>query len=155
MKYLIILFLIITILQFKPLRLSEVEKLIPKTITVEVVGHLKTPGLFEVENYSTINDLVKDLELFEDSSLDHYSLTEQLVANQVISVGQKSKEKKISINSASKEELMSLRGVGEVMADRIITYRNENGGFSKLDDLKNVKGIGDKVFLNIKDFIIL
>ena len=65
MKYLIILFLIITILQFKPLRLSEVEKLIPKTITVEVVGHLKTPGLFEVENYSTINDLVKDLELFE------------------------------------------------------------------------------------------
>ena len=155
MKYLIIFFLIITILQFKPLRLSEVEKLIPKTITVEVVGHLKTPGLFEVENYSTINDLVKDLELFEDSSLDHYSLTEQLVANQVISVGQKSKEKKISINSASKEELMSLRGVGEVMADRIITYRNENGGFSKLDDLKNVKGIGDKVFLNIKDFIIL
>lgn len=155
MKYLIILFLIITILQFKPLRLSEVEKLIPKTITVEVVGHLKTPGLFEVENYSTINDLVKDLELFEDSSLDHYSLTEQLVANQVISVGQKSKEKKISINSASKEELMSLRGVGEVMADRIITYRNENGGFSKLDELKNVKGIGDKVFLNIKDFIIL
>lgn len=155
MKYLIILFLIITILQFKPLRLSEVEKLIPKTITVEVVGHLKTPGLFEVDNYSTINDLVKDLELFEDSSLDHYSLTEQLVANQVISVGQKSKEKKISINSASKEELMSLRGVGEVMADRIITYRNENGGFSKLDDLKNVKGIGDKVFLNIKDFIIL
>ena len=50
---------------------------------------------------------------------------------------------------------MSVSGLGEVMADRIITYRNENGGFSKLDDLKNVKGIGDTVFLNIKDFIIL
>lgn len=155
MKYLIILFLIISIVQFKPLRLSEVEKLIPKTITVEVVGHLKSPGLIEVANYSTINDLLKDLELFEDSSLDHYSLNEQLSHNQVISVAQKSEVKKLSINSASIEELKSLKGVGEVMAARIIAYRNEHGGFSKLEDLKNVKGIGDKVFLNIKDFIIL
>lgn len=155
MKYLIVLVIILSLIQLKPLKLSEVEKLIPKTITVEVVGHLESPGLIEVDNYSTIEDLISRLELFDDSCLDHYSLTEQLVDNQVISVGQKGQEKKISINSASVEELKTLKGIGEVMANRIIAYRNEQGGFSSLDDLKNVKGIGEKVFLNIKDFIVL
>lgn len=41
------------------------------------------------------------------------------------------------------------------MAERIILYRKENNGFKSLEDLKNVKGIGEKVFSNIKDFIIL
>lgn len=155
MKYLIILIVILSIIQLKPLKLSEVEKLIPKTITVEVVGHLKTPGLIEVENYSTIKDVIEKLELYKDSNFDHYSLNQQVVDNQVISVAKDKEEKKLSINSASLEELMSLKGIGEVMANRIITYRSVNGGFNKLEDLKNVKGIGEKVFLNIKDFIVL
>ena len=52
---------------------------------------------------------------------------------------------KIDINSADVEELMSLRGVGEVRAKAIVTYRQTNGPFQSLDDLKNVPGIGDKI----------
>ena len=60
---------------------------------------------------------------------------------------------KISINSASKEELMTLNGIGESKADAIINYRNENGLFKTIEDLKNVSGVGNSVFEKIKNNI--
>ena len=51
----------------------------------------------------------------------------------------------VNINSASKEELMTLKGIGETTAEAIIEYRKENK-FTKIEDIKNVKGIGDKKF---------
>lgn len=62
---------------------------------------------------------------------------------------------KVSINSASKEELMTLSGVGEAKADAIISYRQNNGNFKSLEDIKNVSGIGDALYEKIKDNITL
>ena len=62
---------------------------------------------------------------------------------------------KINLNTASKEELMSLSGIGESYADRIIEYRSNNGPFQSIEDIMKVKGIGDKIFLSIKDRIIV
>ena len=59
---------------------------------------------------------------------------------------------KININTASKEQLMILKKVGEKIADRIIEYRNAHP-FKKIEDLMNVKGIGQKVFDMNKDLI--
>ena len=50
---------------------------------------------------------------------------------------------------------MTLTGIGEAKADAIINYRNENGSFKQIEDIKNVSGIGDSVFEKIKDNIIL
>ena len=61
----------------------------------------------------------------------------------------------VSINTASKEELMSLSGIGEIKAQSIINYRNQYGSFKKLEEIKNVKGIGDSVFEKVKDNITL
>lgn len=58
----------------------------------------------------------------------------------------------VNINIASKDELMTLNGIGEVMADRIIEYRNGNR-FKTITDIKNVKGIGDATYEKIKDHI--
>ena len=60
---------------------------------------------------------------------------------------------KISINTATKEELMKLNGIGESKANTIIEYRNANGPFKNIEDLKNVSGIGDVAFEKIKDDI--
>lgn len=62
---------------------------------------------------------------------------------------------KISINKASASELMVLPRVGEKIAQRIIDYRTKNGGFKTLEELMNVKGIGDKTFARLKDKITL
>lgn len=60
---------------------------------------------------------------------------------------------KININTATVEELSSLKGIGLKKANAIIAYRNENGPFAVIEDIKNVKGIGDKIFEGIKDQI--
>ncbi len=67
----------------------------------------------------------------------------------------KSTNLKVSINTATKEELMTLSGIGESKAEKIITYRNDNGKFNSIEDLKKVSGIGDSIFDKIKDKITL
>lgn len=58
---------------------------------------------------------------------------------------------KININTASQQELMTLDGIGETLSARIIAYRESHGGFDSIEELKNVNGIGDKRFANIRD----
>ncbi len=62
-------------------------------------------------------------------------------------------EDKINLNTASAEELTSLPGIGEVLAARIVAYREEHGPFQTLDDLMQVSGIGSKVVEEIRDLV--
>jgi competence protein ComEA len=58
---------------------------------------------------------------------------------------------KINVNTASAEELTALPGIGKSYADRIVEYREKNGPFKKVDDLLNVRGIGEKTLERIRD----
>ena len=60
---------------------------------------------------------------------------------------------RLNINTATSEELQTLRGIGPALAQRIIEYRQTSGGFSTVDDLTNVKGIGAKTLEKIRDSI--
>ncbi len=63
------------------------------------------------------------------------------------------RDKPIDINRATAQELQSLRHIGPVIAKRIVAYREQHGAFSATQDLKRVKGIGEKIFADINPFI--
>ncbi len=63
--------------------------------------------------------------------------------------------KKININKAAEKELTRIKGVGSVLAARIILYRKQNGDFRKTEEIKNIKGIGPKTYEKIKDSLTL
>lgn len=71
----------------------------------------------------------------------------------VQTVNEKGGNGKVNINTATQSELENLPGIGESIASRIIEYRQQNGKFSKIEDLQNVKGIGDAKFNNMKEYV--
>lgn len=59
----------------------------------------------------------------------------------------------VNLNTAAAAELETLPGVGPAMATRILEYRQKNGGFKKIEELMNVRGVGEKMFLKLKPMI--
>lgn len=62
---------------------------------------------------------------------------------------------KVNINAAGVDELVTLPGIGKAYAERIVEYRQKNGPFKKVEDILNVRGIGEKTFERIKDRLTL
>ena len=126
-----------------------------KLISIEVRGEVDDPGIYEFVLGSTFNDLFKTIKLKNDADISSFNLNSTLSNKQVIIIPKLKENKLISINSASLIELSSLKGIGNSLAQRIIEYRENNNGFKSIEEIKNVKGIGDKKFENIKEYITL
>jgi competence protein ComEA len=153
-----------------------------KDIKVYISGEVKSPGVVSISNNDRLIDAVDKLGgLTSNADLNRVNLAlkiedgnhyiipkigEEINAgdtntnqnmnnnnNSSLEVTNNTSNSKVNINTASEAELDSLPGVGEVTAKKIIDYRNENGKFSSIEDIKNVKGIGDNKFEDIKDSI--
>jgi competence protein ComEA len=61
----------------------------------------------------------------------------------------------VNLNTATAADLETLPGIGQATAARILEYRQKSGGFKKIEDLMNVKGIGEKTFLKLKPLVTL
>jgi len=70
-----------------------------------------------------------------------------------LQAGSKSADPKVNINTAASEELQKLPRVGPAVAQRILDYRKENGNFKRIEDIMKVRGIGEKVFGQIRELI--
>ncbi len=146
------------------------EDTYPEEIVVHISGQVHNPGVVKLEPGARVIDAVNAAGgLKNDADLDKINLAKKLQDEDKIyipKIGEDIDENlldfqnsaedgnKININTCTKEELMSLPGIGEVLADRIIQYR-EKTPFKKVEDLMNVSGIGEKKFESIKDMIIV
>lgn len=144
-----------TIFIFIDYKIVDIKQMESATIEVEVKGNGAKNGIYSLEKYSTINDLLKIIEIEEDADLSSYNLQQPLKNNDVITINVYQEPAKISINNATLDELCTLDGIKEKTAQKIIDYRNSNGPFQSLEELMEVPGIGEAKFNKLKDKISL
>ncbi len=137
---------------------------------VDISGEVKNPGVYQVKKGTRLVDLIEKAGgLTQKANLDAINQASFVEDGSKIIIPSKdgSSESsgetgetssgitatgKVNINQASQDELMTLPGVGAVIAQRIIEYRSANR-FGSIEDIKNVKGIGDATYEKLKDLI--
>lgn len=103
-----------------------------------------------------INDTIKnETSLSEELRKEQDSLESVEKEPKISKKELKLREKSINLNNAGIDELCTLPGIGESTAQKIIEYRNKKGKFKKISDIMNVKGIGDKKFEKIKEYLVI
>ncbi len=145
---------------------------------IYVCGEVSVPGVYTLPEGSRVCDLFEAAGGFtEEAATDYWNQARLLVdgemiyvptkeeANERIQGGEAVLEKstqgdnhldgKVNINTASKTILMEIPGIGEKKADAIIEYREANGSFSSIEDVKKVEGIKDGVYEKMKEYIVI
>ena len=141
---------------------------------VEVKGAVVSPGVYELPAEARVKNVLDVAVLSENADLltvnQSAKLTDEMVvyipyegeiddetavktfstaAKENVAAGQ------VNINTASIAELTTLNGIGEKKAQAILTYREEQGLFTTLEEIKNIPGIGEKTFENLKPYITI
>ena len=142
---------------------------VPQMVIVDLKGSVQHPGIYEVEISARVHDVILMAGgLTEEAAAQWVNLAQRVsdemvifipsihdgeIVGQGLALGPPQEEGVVSINRATASELQSLPGIGATRAEAIIRYREEVGGFSQLEDLRNVSGIGVSTFENIKHLI--
>ncbi|MBD7935782.1 helix-hairpin-helix domain-containing protein [Cytobacillus sp. Sa5YUA1] len=136
-------------------------------VMVDIKGEVKDPGVYELKNTQRIVDAIQVAGGFlSEADQQQVNLAQKLTDEMVIyipKVGEESvsslptlndgNEGKINLNQATVEQLETLPGIGPTKAEDILSFREENGSFKAIEDLKEISGIGEKTFEKLKDLI--
>jgi len=139
----------------------------PSEIMVYITGEVKKPGVYTFEEGVRLQEAIDAAGGFtEAADLSSLNLAKKLEDESKIVVYSNKKEtdsseespefvnsETININTATAEKLQTLPGIGEKIAASIVEYREENGFFGSIEEIKNVNRIGDKIFESLKDKI--
>ena len=162
--------------------IAQEDIAIEENITVHIIGEVKYPGVVVLKEGSRVVDAIEAAGgETDDADLNSLNLEYMLNDGEKIYVPNKqetkdenknyieegggtnisqagtdqnnSKNEKININTAGEDELMKITGIGESTAKKIIEYRNQNGRFKTIEDIKKIPGIGDSKYNNMKEEI--
>lgn len=133
-------------------------------IVVHVAGAVEKPGVYTMHEGDRVEDALQLAGCLPETDADALNRAAVLSDGQKIAVPFKNIEGKpntqevvedglISINQADLSQLMTLPGIGEVKAQAILDYRTQHGGFSSIEEIRQVKGIGESIFSQIKNKI--
>lgn len=137
-------------------------------IYVYVCGAVMTPGVYELQEGARAYEAVEAAGGFsEDACEGEVNLAEELSDGQQVKIptfaevyaaqqqmlSGTDSDGRINLNTASKEQLMTLPGIGESKADAIISYRSKNGGFTSAEDVMNISGIKEGLYAQIREMI--
>ena len=148
-------------------KVEKAENRHDEKIFVDVKGAVKHPGVFETTKDKRVKDLIEEAGgLLDDADTSTLNLSQKVKDQMIIYVlkhGEKPKQISdsssssntdvININTANKEQLMKISGVGKTKAEAISAHREKNGDFKKKEDITKVRGIGKSTFEKIKDKI--
>lgn len=145
---------------------NEISLVEEDMVKVVVSGQIVYPGSYSISSTSTIGELVEKAGGFLESADQNAILTDtEIGTRSEIYIPPKStfqteceveaEKEKININEATATQIATLDAVGDTLAERIVKYREENGPFLALEDVKNVSGIGDAIYQRMRDYIRL
>lgn len=129
---------------------------ISTTFHIEINGEVKNPGTYQVnvgDRLEVLIDLAGGISEFADTLT--YKNTFLLEENLSIYIPSLTVNTKLSLNNSTKELLETLPGIGSTFSQRILEYREKNGNFLTINEIKKVTGIGQKTFDGIKELIKL
>lgn len=149
---------------------TEEKTVKPADSIVYVCGAVVRPGVYALPSGSRIYEAVVAAGgMLENAAYESLNQAEKIQDGQMIVILTKEEmqdgqvqegstqpdmaDGRVNLNTATKAQLMTLPGIGEAKADSIIAYREKNGGFSSIDDIKKIEGIKEGVFAKIKDSI--
>ncbi|MCR4951120.1 MAG: ComEA family DNA-binding protein [Solobacterium sp.] len=157
MKSMLIFFLLILTALYTDLKPLDLGSLQDQTIRVTVRGTDQGEEVIETDLYSTVSDVLQEVGTPENADLSTLNPQTILKDGDLITIPKIRTDEKprISINTADAAELSQLPGIGPKTAEKIVAFREENGLFQTIEDLKRVSGIGTTKFEKLKDLICL
>lgn len=153
--------------------LIEEEQVFHQNVIVDIKGAVKYPGVYELTSEERIIDVIElaggytddanpkninHAQKLQDEMVIYIPKMDELIddtqVESYITIPEsQSSSNLVNINIANESELSTLPGIGPSKAQAILAFREEQGRFQTIEDLKNVSGIGDKTFEKLKEFI--
>ena len=145
-----------------------------KEIVVEASGEVQNPGIYFFQNPPTLKEVIEKAGgMKETAHFDEASTTEILETGTLLTIKKESPQDinvkigrmaankllvfciPLDLNRVSKEDLYLIPGIGESLAQEVIVYRERRRGFRSVEELKNIRGIGEKKYQNLKGFLVV